>query len=214
MIADFERLLPGQQDLAQDLLRRYSEPHRHYHTVGHLAQVLAAVDQFKVRSSDLFFVRLAAWFHDAVYQLKGAEISNEEASARLANRELSRRGFEQEELNEVSRLVRLTETHQPGPKDRSGELLCDADLAILGAEPEAYERYRRQVRAEFADVSDRDFAVGRLAVLKRFGGSNIYRTTAGRRLNAAAQDNLEREARELITDYDLSTHGWPLEPNH
>lgn len=211
LIARFEPLLPGQTDLAEELLRRYSEPHRKYHTVAHLAKVLDWVDRLKVSSHDLYPVRLAAWFHDSVYQLKGAELTNEEASARLANRELSRRGLEQEDLNEVSRLVRLTETHYPGPNDKNGELLCDADLAILGADVDEYQRYRDEVRAEYAAVEDYDFAVGRLIVLQRFGGRNIFRTTAGRRLNDAAQSNLEHEALELIARYDLKTEGWPLE---
>lgn len=211
LIARFEPLLPGQSDLAEDLLRRYSEPHRRYHTVDHLARVLEWIDRLKVGSHDLYSVRLAAWFHDAIYQLKGAELTNEEASARLANRELSRRGLEQEELNEISRLVRLTETHHPGPNDKSGELLCDADLAILGSDREEYQRYRDDVRAEYPAVDDHDFAVGRLAVLQRFGGRNIFRTTAGRRLNDAAQSNLEGEALELISRYDLHTEGWPLD---
>ena len=82
---------------------------------------------------DLFLVRLAAWFHDAVYAIPAGQVSNEEASARLAIRTLGRAGLEQEDLNQVARLVRLTETHVPGARDPEGELLCDADLAILAA---------------------------------------------------------------------------------
>ena len=66
------------------------------------------------------------------------QVSNEEASARLAIRRLGRTGLEQEDLTQVARLVRLTETHVPGARDPEGELLCDADLAILAAEPAAY----------------------------------------------------------------------------
>ena len=93
---------------------------------------------------DLFLVRLAAWFHDAVYAIPAGQLTNEEASARLALRELSRAGLEQEDLNQVARLVRLTATHAARqPAIPEGELLCDADLAILAAPPEEYARLRR-----------------------------------------------------------------------
>ena len=59
-------------------------------------------------------------FHDAVYAIPAGQISNEEASAWLALRELSRVGLEQEDLNQIARLVRLTETHVPGPRDPEG----------------------------------------------------------------------------------------------
>ena len=146
--------LPRQPVIGADLIRRYSEPHRRYHTAEHLRQVLVMIDELADDSHDTFLVRLAAWFHDAVYAIPPGQVSNEEASARLALRELARTGLEQEELSQVARLVRLTETHLPGSRDPDGELLCDADLAILAAAPEAYARYVEQVREEYASVPD------------------------------------------------------------
>ena len=137
----WDATLPDQPALGADLIRRYSEPHRRYHTTEHLRHVLTMIDELADDSHDLFLVRLAAWFHDAVYAIPPGQVSNEEASARLALRELGRAGLEQEDLTQVARLVRLTETHLPGPRDPDGELLCDADLAILAAEPDGYARY-------------------------------------------------------------------------
>ena len=95
--------------MGADLIQRYSEPHRRYHTTEHLRQVLIMIDEL-ADDQDLFLVRLAAWFHDAVYAIPPGQVTNEEASARLAIRELSRAGLEQEDLTQVARLVRLTET--------------------------------------------------------------------------------------------------------
>src|SRR6266540_2958264 len=47
-------------EVRADLLARWSEPHRHYHTLDHLAAVLSIVDITGP-------VALAAWFHDAVF---------------------------------------------------------------------------------------------------------------------------------------------------
>ena len=146
-------VLPDQPEIGEDLLRRYAEPHRRYHTVAPPGDVLTMIDEL-AGTEDLFLVRLAAWFHDAVYAIPAGQVSNEEASARLAIRTLGRAGLEQEDLNQVARLVRLTETHVPGARDPEGELLCDADLAILAAPPAAYARYVEQIRAEYAAVPE------------------------------------------------------------
>jgi predicted metal-dependent HD superfamily phosphohydrolase len=188
--------LPNQPEIGQDLLRRYAEPHRRYHTVNHLHHVLVMIDEL-AENQDLLLVRLAAWFHDAVYAVPAGQLSNEEASARLAIRTLGRAGLEQEDLNQVARLVRLTETHVPGSRDPEGELLCDADLAILAAPPDAYARYVEQVRAEYAAVPEPQFLAGRLAALTELADREIFRTTGGRRLTAAARDNLEAEMRTI-----------------
>jgi predicted metal-dependent HD superfamily phosphohydrolase len=188
--------LPDQPEIGEDLLRRYAEPHRRYHTTEHLHQVLVMIDEL-ADTQDLFLVRLAAWFHDAVYAIPAGQVSNEEASARLALRTLGRAGLEQEDLNQVARLVRLTETHLPGARDPEGELLCDADLAILAAAPQSYARYVEQVREEYATVPEQDFLAGRLTILTELAGREIFRTAKGRRLTERARANLEAEMRTL-----------------
>jgi predicted metal-dependent HD superfamily phosphohydrolase len=196
LVERWNATLPGQPEIGEDLLHRYTEPHRRYHTAEHLRHVLTMIDEL-AENQDLFLVRLAAWFHDAVYAIPAGQLSNEEASARLAIRTLGRAGLEQEDLNQVARLVRLTETHVPGARDPEGELLCDADLAILAAPPDAYARYVEQVRAEYAAVPEQDFLAGRLAVLTDLADREIFRTTVGRRLAPAARANLAAEMESL-----------------
>jgi predicted metal-dependent HD superfamily phosphohydrolase len=191
-------LLPDQPDLGEDLLRRYAEPHRRYHTADHLQHVLDMIDEL-VDGQDLFLVRLAAWFHDAVYAIPAGQVSNEEASARLAIRTLSRVGLEQEDLNQIARLVRLTETHVPGARDPEGELLSDADLAILAAPPRRYAEYATDVRREYAHVSDADFRAGRAAVLADLiARPHLFQTTYAReRWEPGARSNVEAELARL-----------------
>jgi len=214
LLARFEDLLPGHADTGHELIERYCEPHRHYHGLSHLADVLDRIDEFAAGKHDLFTVRLAAWFHDAVYEIPAREISNEEASARLAIRTLGRSGFEQEEIGEVARLVRLTETHHPTGSDPDGELLCDADLAILATPADEYRRYVDAVRQEYPRISDEEFAAGRLQVLLGLGGGDLFRTNAGRKLNPAANENLTAEATALIEQLgvadQLDPDAWPL----
>ena len=85
------------------LLAAYGGAGRGYHDLQHLAEVL---DHLAELGHDEPEVVLAAWFHDAVYAIPPGQVTNEEASARLAIRELSRAGLEQEDLTQVARLVR------------------------------------------------------------------------------------------------------------
>ena len=65
------------------------EPHRRYHAVSHLRDILSYVDELAEYADDVDAVRLAAWYHDAVYDgLPG----DEERSARRARDELSELG--------------------------------------------------------------------------------------------------------------------------
>src|SRR4029453_12745037 len=94
LLGRWNATLPRQQELGENLITRYSEPHRRYHTTKHLLHVLTMIDRL---SGDLyvFLVQLAVGFPDAFYPMPAGQISNEEASARLALRELSRVGLEQ-----------------------------------------------------------------------------------------------------------------------
>ena len=188
----WDALMPASPELGRALLRRYAEPHRRYHDRAHLLQVLRMVDQL-AGDEDLYLVRLAAWFHDAVYDLPERELTNEEASARLSIRELSRAGFEQEDITQVARMVRLTATHAPGARDPEGELLCDADLAVLAAPVDRYDAYVAAVREEYADVPEEQFLSGRLAVLEPLADGEIFRSGKAQSLKPAARANLERE---------------------
>jgi predicted metal-dependent HD superfamily phosphohydrolase len=149
--------------VGDELLARWSEPHRHYHTVEHLQAVLAVVADNPDAATDLMAIRLAAWFHDAVYDPR--RVDNEEASALLAEGVLPELRVAMAQVAEVARLVRLTATHDPMPGDRTGGLLTDADLAILAAAPETYRAYTVAIRREYEHLDDATFAAGRAGVL-------------------------------------------------
>jgi len=189
-------VLPHQEAMGAALVERYREPWRRYHDVRHLLAVLRQVDAL-ASDQDLFIVRLAAWFHDAIYDIPFRELTNEDASARLALRELSRAGLEQEDLTQVARLVRMTAEHAPGSRDPEGELLCDADLAVLAGSAEEYAAYVHEVREEYASVPDEEFWAARFEVLEPWVEGEIFRTGKGKALTPAARANVTEEATQL-----------------
>lgn len=149
---------PDPLPYAANLLARWAEPQRKYHTTAHLVAVLDHIDTLAEYAADPDAVRLAAWFHDAVYRPDRSE--NEERSAALAERALPEAGVPDAVTAEVARLVRLTVTHDPAAGDTDGEVLCDADLAILAASPRQYAAYAAQVREEYGFVPDDAFREG------------------------------------------------------
>jgi predicted metal-dependent HD superfamily phosphohydrolase len=160
----WEAIMPGHDALFLDLLDRWSEPHRHYHGCTHLLSVLEALDLLTEPAEAPRTVLLAAWFHDAVY--RGTPGQDEEESARLAEDRLTAAGLPESDVAEVVRLVLLTSDHRPEPGDDDGALLSDADLSVLGGDPEEYARYVAAVRKDYAHVGDADFAAGRAAVVR------------------------------------------------
>jgi predicted metal-dependent HD superfamily phosphohydrolase len=184
---------PDPAPYADNLLGRWQEPQRRYHTLTHLTAVLDHIDVLQEYADDPDLVRLAAWFHDAVYLPDRSE--NEERSARLAERALPEAGVSEAKTAEVARLVRLTVTHDPAEDDRDGQVLCDADLAILAAPPSGYAAYTAAVREEYHFVPGDAFREGRAAVLRHLLElPRLFRTPYGReKWEATARYNLTSE---------------------
>lgn len=126
------------------LLASWAEPSRRYHDTRHLQHVLDGIEQFAAHAEDFSAVQLAAWYHDAEYH--GAP-DDETHSATRADTELTILGIDPQLVSEVSRLVRLTATHDPTSDDADGQVLCDADLAILASASAQYARYTAPVHS-------------------------------------------------------------------
>ena len=141
----------------------WSQPHRRYHDLAHLAAVLGIVRALP-GATDPDAVRLAAWYHDAAYEPDRDD--NEQVSAERARAGL--RGLVPDErVDEVERLVLLTATHDPADDDVNGAVLCDADLAVLAGPPDAYAAYASAIREEYGHLADDEFTAGRIAVLEQ-----------------------------------------------
>jgi predicted metal-dependent HD superfamily phosphohydrolase len=186
--------LPGSTELRDRVVAAYAEPSRRYHDTQHLREVLTRIDE--LAASGVVFDRgpvlLAAWFHDSVYD---GERDAEERSAAWAEAELPDAGVDAATVAEVTRLVRLTETHLPEYEDANGCVLSDADLAILAAPLERYDEYAAAVRREYAHIPDDLFREGRSAVLHELGDKpRLFHTAYAREhWEDAARANLARE---------------------
>lgn len=175
--------------LGADLLARWGEQHRRYHTITHLEDVLLALNLLHVRGETIVPVTLlAAWFHDAIYT--GNAVSDENASAELAVSSLAAAGVSSGLALQAGEFIVATTPgnsgmHVPLPLAH----LLDSDLAIFGASPKRYGNYTQAVRAEYAHVPDSDFRTGRAKILRSYlERPIIYQTRP-------AQDLWEERAR-------------------
>lgn len=186
------------------LMARWSEPHRKYHTTVHLAEVLAAGEQLRhageLTRRDLPLFHLAAWFHDAVYSV-GDPDANERSSAALAARSLGPLGAADGVVDRVVTLVLDTAGHDLDDTvdDPARLVLHDADLWILAAPVARFDEYCGQVRSEYEHVPAAQYAAGRAAVLRPFlVRPHVYLTSHARRLwEPVARENLARELTRL-----------------
>ncbi|MEO3772419.1 metal-dependent phosphohydrolase [Micromonospora sp. B9E7] len=190
---------PDTTRAGEQVIARWREPHRHYHTLAHLTAVLDVVDEYADLAARADLVRLAAWFHDAVYDPRAAGHANERDSAALADEVLTGLGVPAPTVAEVRRLVLLTAGHTVAPDDRDGALLCDADLAVLAAPPANYERYAAAIRREYAHVPEPAFRAGRAAVLTNLLAlPTLFRCPPlASRWEEPARDNVRRELAAL-----------------
>jgi predicted metal-dependent HD superfamily phosphohydrolase len=182
-----------------ELVRAYGQPHRHYHTLDHIAALLRLLEEHDRGIGDRDAVALAILFHDIVYD--PVRHDNEEASAALAGERLTGLGFPRELVAKVARNVNAT-AHGQGalsPDDADLALLLDLDLSILAAAPAEYHAYARAVRREYAHVAEGLYRAGRRRVLQAFlDREQIYRTEQLRALwEARARANIADEMAEL-----------------
>lgn len=178
------------------LLAAYDDPKRHYHSRRHLRDSLRRFQAVRELAREPLLVELAIWFHDAVY--RGSRADNEEQSARWARRCLVESGADTELAEKVADLVRATQHDTPAPEG-DASVLCDVDLAILGATRRWYDEYEQAVRAEYSWVPEVLYRKGRAKILRSLlDRESIYSTKPfSRRLERRARANLARSLAEL-----------------
>jgi predicted metal-dependent HD superfamily phosphohydrolase len=193
----WESVLPGRARLGAELIARWSEPHRYYHDLGHLSDALAALDLLGPASRS---EEIALWFHDAVHTSSPGH--DEQLSAALAAQELPAVGVEAAEVAEVVRLVLVTIDHIPPAGDAAGARVSDADLAILGAEPERYKASVLALRAEAASMDEATWRASRRAALAAFAATKpLFHTARGNsRWEGPARANLAAEGENYRTE--------------
>jgi predicted metal-dependent HD superfamily phosphohydrolase len=194
-----DRSPPSEVDLLFGLLvNAYSKPDRHYHNLNHIDRVLITIERFKLELQDPIAVKLAAWFHDFVYDPQASD--NEAQSAELAKKLLTELNISAATIDRTQQLILATQGHQIDPNDPDRCIFLDADLAILGTDPAQYQTYARSIRQEYNWVSDVKYRLGRTRVLESFLQRDrlYYTDLLFDELESIARVNIKQEISELL----------------
>jgi predicted metal-dependent HD superfamily phosphohydrolase len=189
------------------LISLYSSPHRHYHNLDHLVDVVQRCEEL-ISTEDCVApeeIIIAALFHDAIYDPdNGSDCVSQ--SAELAYVVALGGGINYTAANRINALVISTDTHEPKTIDQ--RILCDADLAILGQEEEKYNNYSRKIKLEYPNIRDDIFRDTRAHVLKEFlNKKHIFHTKTYReKYEDQARDNISREV-SMLEDSDKTVLG-------
>jgi predicted metal-dependent HD superfamily phosphohydrolase len=169
--------------LFRDLVARYREPHRRYHTLQHLEECFARFDELRPLAEHPREVELAIWFHDAIYDTRRSD--NETRSAQFAKAATG--------SMLVHDLVTIT-SHEAVPQPMDAKVLVDVDLWILGAPQPRFDEYEAQVREEYGWVPAFVYRKKRREVLESFAARPAIYNTAPfvQRYEEQARANLAR----------------------
>ncbi|WP_321949023.1 hypothetical protein [Paraburkholderia sp. J10-1] len=169
-----------------DLVRRYGEPGRHYHTLQHVRRCLRDFDLAREVIAHGDLVELALWCHDVIY-VPGAR-DNEQRSADWLRRCAANRIAACERICEAI----LATCHHRVPDDLDACFVCDIDLASLGAPRRQFCDNGVRLRAERPDLDEHAYAMQERKLLQGLlARPRIYLTDYFHsQCEAAARENL------------------------
>lgn len=166
------------EQLWEEILYRYSEQHRHYHNLTHIAFLFDQCDKHIHRISNPAVIGFAILYHDIVYDTYRPD--NEEQSAELAEAHLKQLSVNSKIIADIKIFITATKNHKIPEgyalKNDLG-LFLDFDISILGSEPESYKLYSEKIRQEYMKYPDEIYKEGRkLALQKVLKGNKIFIT--------------------------------------
>jgi len=182
------------------LIKSYSEPHRYYHTLDHVRDLVHLINECdEVENKEMLL--FAAFFHDVVYS-PGSK-SNEKESCVMARAAMAQLAVPQVLIEETARIILQTKAHADVDKSIATNdvlLFLDIDLSILGADSHRYKLYAAEIRREFKKFPDTLYNSGRRNFLKgQLELPVIFHTKLFReRFELQARMNIERELKDLL----------------
>lgn len=148
-----------------EIFIHYTQKHRTYHTLYHLENMLTELKPIKDELEDWDATLFALFYHDIIYNV--TKKNNEEKSAALADKRLSAIHFPTDRKLRCINSIMATKAHGHS-NDSDTNFFTDTDLCILGASPEKYKTYCKQVRKEYSLYPDFLYNPGRKKVLQHF----------------------------------------------
>lgn len=203
-------------DVFRHVLQCWCASERSFHNIYHVMQNLAALEELIPETHSPDNVRLATWLHgivfsvadDVVYGHNGGE--DELASADEAHGLLVGLGVPEETAQTIADLIRGLRDRRSGLNTKAQDTevfdaididqiaLRDAHLSILATDPQDYRKYTKDLRAEYAGVSDANYTVSRMRVIQRLmARKRLFQSPLADDWESSARQNLAAELERL-----------------
>lgn len=189
---------------AQELAQAWMEPGRFFHNLEHLKALLENIDFMAQTARNPDALRLAAWFHGVRFDVSAQAVAQAKdgldihAGALKAQGVLTSLEMPQPQVQRVVGLIESLEGHRGDPDDIDAQVLSDADLSILAADPEDYLDYMCQLRREYSAYDDPEFVSARSQVVSALlARRQLFWTHAASAWEELARENLRAELERL-----------------
>ena len=144
-------VLSDLQKKVLEMLKEKLPSNLYYHNYYHTLDVLNATEQIAKAENatyeETLLLKTAAVFHDVGYIY--SRENHEQKSCAMAKEMLSAIGIKKDDIEKICELILATKfPHHP--KDKLGEIICDADLDYLGRED--YFSISQNLFKEFKDA--------------------------------------------------------------
>lgn len=200
-----------------ELIELYSKPHRIYHTITHIENMINSIYEllhiYSFNNHNIIKAELilAAFFHDAIYDPLAHNLlipinqdSDETLSANIATKSLKFIGIENtRSITRIHSLIILTKEHTINPKLQIEpliqEIFIDSDISILGSNKPKYNQYKTGIWNEYNHIEIESFITGRLEFLTHYIEKKaIFKTEYMNQMyNEQAYVNINNEILEL-----------------
>ncbi|ROH98189.1 HD domain-containing protein [Chryseobacterium daecheongense] len=176
--------------------KKHSEKGRFYHNLDHLENMFLELEAVKDQILNYTAITFSVFYHDIIYDATSR--ANEEKSAEFAVSRLEELNTDQAIIKEVFEQILATKTHQISNHHDTNYLL-DADLSILGKDPETYMDYTKKIRKEYSFYPNLLYKPGRKKVLQHFLElESIFKTDYFKsKYEKQAKENIQSELNNL-----------------
>lgn len=176
--------------------KKHSEKGRFYHNLDHLENMFLELEAVKDQILNYTAITFSVFYHDIIYDATSR--ANEEKSAEFAVSRLEELNIDKAIIKEVFEQILATKTHQISNHHDTNYLL-DADLSILGKDPETYMDYTKKIRKEYSFYPNLLYKPGRKKVLQHFLElESIFKTDYFKsKYEKQAKENIQSELKNL-----------------
>jgi predicted metal-dependent HD superfamily phosphohydrolase len=180
----------------KEILNKWNEPHRGYHNIEHLKDLLRQIG--KVDSEEKELLVLVSLFHDIIYEPNKND--NEEKSAEFF---LNSTTNIKPEIELVYQTILDTKKHESS--NSLSKKFNEMDMKVVTRGFNELMKWEEGIRKEYSMYSDSDYKKGRIEFLK----SLLKKYSENKDNLLKLIDYVDNEINESINDdYILNQYGW------